>query len=87
MKFNINFCKSQNKKSETKFLFAWNHCTFQAKNYSFFFNKTLKILNGNKLQALENYTITSRLIDPDKLNIPDVSLFVVKDNMTVLVKR
>lgn len=30
---------------------------------------------------------TCRLIDPDKLNVPDNSLSVVKDSMTVLVKR
>ena len=41
----------------------------------------------NLFPQLKSIMITCRLIDPDKLNVPDDSLSVVKDSITVLVKR
>lgn len=43
-------------------------------------------VNGDSKNPISR-TITCLLIEPDKLNVPEESLFVVKDSMTVLVKQ
>lgn len=54
-------------------------------------SKPKKHLDGRHTNPSQTETkssmITCRLIDPDKLKVPDDSLSVVRDSMTVLVKR
>ena len=70
--------------TKVNFSFIWLHQTFK-----WMFQHAKSMGKNIKLHSIKQNQVwsTCSLIDPDKLNVPDDSLSVVKDSMTVLVNR